>query len=134
MTQSASVDRDQLAVLRRLREQLGADQVEVIAVLDLGSADWLNAQTRLAQETAGIAPAPVAASVLERTHYQGSLIDRPPAWTEPGHPGSCPFCGSTHVRWTWKPDGAPKTESVRCFGCGWVETRPYMARSNRDHL
>jgi hypothetical protein len=128
MSTGASVDRDQLAVLRRLREQLGADQVEVLAVLSLDAHAWLDAQSRLAQQTAGIAPAPAPVA----THYQGSLIDRPPAWTTPGHPGACPFCGSTHVRWTWKPDGAPTSESVRCFGCGWVETRPYPSTRSQS--
>ena len=116
MTTGAGVDRDQLAVLRRLRDHFG--EVEVLEVAH--------------ELPPGRSPVPLpdtASTPTPPTHYQGSLIDRPPAWAEPGHPGSCPFCGSTHVRWTWKPDGAPTSESVRCYGCGWVETRPYMARS-----
>jgi hypothetical protein len=113
MSAGATVDRDQLAVLRRLRDQLGIDQVEVLEV----AADLPPGRSPT--------PAPPAAPAPAQ-HYQGSLIDRPPAWTTPGHPGACPFCGSTHVRWTWKPDGTPTRESVRCFGCGWVETRPYL--------
>ena len=101
MTQSATVDREQLAALQVLRARFG--DVEVLAVRPS-------------------APLPAQPAVQE------SLLEEPagPRWITPGHPGECPCCGSPHVRWTWKPDQQPTRESARCYGCGWVETRPYQ--------
>jgi hypothetical protein len=66
---TASVDRDQLAVLRLLRDHFGAGQVEVLAVLDPGDVAHLTGTGQ--QQPAGIAPAPVAAST------QASLLEEP---------------------------------------------------------
>ena len=52
-----------------------------------------------------------------------------PLWTTPGHPSTCPSCGSSQVRWQWSPDNDATDESATCYRCGWQEQRAYLPGS-----
>jgi hypothetical protein len=118
---TATVDGDQLAVLRQLRAQLG--EVEVLEVLD---------GRHLGRSPASLpdlpAPAPVA------THRQGSLIEQPldgpaPASTCSCHASDlyaalwrCPSCGHRSFEaytWVQLPPGFALEGSCERRRCGY---------------
>lgn len=66
---------------------------------------------------------------VEREHDVEMARTDPDAAERAGYPAvtegwrACPRCGSTRVRWTAKPEMAPKVEAWSCYDCPWKRMR-----------